>query len=68
VTWGRWYAAKSYMMSTLWVSPLVAVVLAQLTYRVRIDFGAIPGFTPIELHRCSRPCDSGAIRIRFIRP
>src|SRR5277367_1530109 len=48
MTWGRWYAAKSYMMSTLWLSPLVAFVLAQLTYRVPyvlgIDFGAIPGF------------------------
>jgi uncharacterized membrane protein len=48
VTWSRWYAAKSYVMSTLWLSPLVAFVLAQLTYRVPsvmgIDLGAIPGF------------------------
>ena len=52
MTWGRWYAAKSYMMSTLWLSPLVAFVLAQLTYRVPyvlgIDFGAIPGFIYTE--------------------
>jgi uncharacterized membrane protein len=52
VTWGRWYAAKSHMMSTLWLSPLVACVLAQLTYRVpyvlSIDFGAIPGFIYTE--------------------
>jgi uncharacterized membrane protein len=48
VTWSRWYAAKSYVMSTLWLSPLVAFVLAQLTYRVPyvmgIHLGAIPGF------------------------
>ena len=48
MTWGRWYAAKSYVTSTLWLSPLVAFVLAQLTYRVPyilgVDFGAIPGF------------------------
>ncbi len=48
MTWGRWYAAKSYMMSTLWLSPLAAFVLAQLTYRVPyvmgIHLGAIPGF------------------------
>ena len=52
MTWGRWYAAKSYMLSTLWLSPLVAVVLAQLTYRVPdvlgIDLGAIPGFIYTE--------------------
>jgi uncharacterized membrane protein len=52
VTWSRWYAAKSYIMSTLWVSPLIACVLAQLTYRVPyvlgIDLGAIPGFVYTE--------------------
>jgi uncharacterized membrane protein len=50
--WSRWYAAKSYVMSTLWLSPLVACVLAQLTYRVPyvlgIDFGSIPGFIYTE--------------------
>jgi uncharacterized membrane protein len=48
LTWGRRYAAKSYMLSTLWLSPLAAFVLAQLTYRVPyvlgIHLGAIPGF------------------------
>src|SRR3954451_16974334 len=52
MTWGRWYAAKSYIMSTLWLSPLVAFVLAQLTYRVpyvlSIDFSTIPGFITTE--------------------
>ena len=45
MTWGCWYAAKSY---TMWLSPLVAFVLAQLTYRLPyvlgVDLGAIPGF------------------------
>jgi uncharacterized membrane protein len=57
VTWGRWYAAKSYIMSTLWLSPLLAFVVAQLTYRVPyvlgIDFGAIPGFIYTEQGRIS---------------
>ena len=52
MTWGRWYAAKSYVMSALWLSPLIAFVLAQLTYRVPyvlgIDLGAIPGFIYTE--------------------
>ena len=52
MTWGRWYAAKSYVMSVLWLSPLVAFVLAQLTYRLPyvlgIDLGAIPGFVYTE--------------------
>ena len=47
MTWGHWYAAKSYVMSALWLSPLVAFVMAQLTYRVPyvlgIDLGAISG-------------------------
>ena len=52
MTWGRWYAAKSYVMSALWLSPLIAFVLAQLTYRLPyvlgIDLGAIPGFVYTE--------------------
>jgi hypothetical protein len=57
MTWGRCYAAKSYLLSTLWLSPLVACVLAQLTYRLpyvlNIDFGAIPGFIYTEQGRIS---------------
>ena len=52
MTWGRWYAAKSYMLSALWLSPLVAFILAQLTYRLPyvlgLDLGAIPGFIYTE--------------------
>ena len=52
MTWSRRYAAKSYIMSTLWLSPLIACVLAQLTYRVPyvlgFDPGAIPGFVYTE--------------------
>lgn len=48
MTWNRWYAIKSYVLSSLWLAPLVAFVLAQLTFRVvnelQLDFGAIPGF------------------------
>jgi uncharacterized membrane protein len=57
MTWGRCYSAKSYMLSTLWLSPLIACLLAQLTYRVPyvldFDFGAIPGFTYTEQGRIS---------------
>ena len=60
MTWGRWYAAKSYMMSALWLSPLVAFVLAQLTYRLPyvlgIDLGAIPGF---DLYRAGPDLGAG---------
>ena len=46
--WNRWYAAKSYVLSSLWIAPLIAFVLAQLTFRAmltfQIDFGWIPGF------------------------
>ena len=49
MTWRCWYAAKSY---TMWLSPLVAFVLAQLTYRLPyvlgVHLGAIPGFIYTE--------------------
>ena len=53
MTWGCWYAAKSYTMLALWLSPPVAFVLAQLTYRLPyvlggVDLGAIPGFIYTE--------------------
>jgi uncharacterized membrane protein len=46
--WNRIYAFKSYMLSSLWLAPLIALVLAQITFRVtnalQFDFGWIPGF------------------------
>jgi len=57
VTWGRWYAAQSHVLSTLWLSPLVAFVLAQLTYRVPyvlgMHLGALPGFIYTEQGKIS---------------
>jgi uncharacterized membrane protein len=48
MNWNRWYAFKSYILSALWLAPLIAFVVAQLTFRVahalRLDFGSIPGF------------------------
>lgn len=47
--WNRWYAAKSYVLSALWLAPLIAFVLSQLLFRVsnalQLDFGWIPGFS-----------------------
>ena len=31
--WNRWYAAKSYLRSSLWIVPLVALVIEQLAIR-----------------------------------
>jgi uncharacterized membrane protein len=46
--WNRLYAFKSYVLSALWLAPLIAFVASQITFRVLhtldIDFGAIPGF------------------------
>ena len=57
MTWGRWYAAQSHVLSTLWLSPLVAFVLAQLTYRVPyvlgMHLGALPGFIYTEQGKIS---------------
>ena len=32
--WNRWYAARSYLRSTLWLVPLTALVLEQITIRL----------------------------------
>jgi len=49
MSWNRWYAAKSYVLSSLWIAPLIAFLFSQMTFRTmtafRLDFGWIPGFT-----------------------
>ena len=46
--WNRRYAIKSYLLSTVWTAPVVALVLEQITFRIayvyQLDFGWIPGF------------------------
>jgi uncharacterized membrane protein len=46
--WNRWYAFKSYILSALWLAPLVAIALSQVTFwgsrALGLDFGLIPGF------------------------
>jgi uncharacterized membrane protein len=47
--WNRWYTARSYILSSLWIAPLIAFVFAQMTFRVphvlQLDIGWIPGFS-----------------------
>ena len=46
--WSLRYAIKSYLLSAIWIAPVVAVVLEQLTFRIayihQLEFGFIPGF------------------------
>jgi len=48
VNWSRRYAITSYLLSTVWIAPVLALVLEQLTFRIayayQIDFGWVPGF------------------------
>jgi hypothetical protein len=48
MNWNRRYAIKSYLLSTIWTPPVVALVLEQATFRLtsvkNFDFGWIPGF------------------------
>ncbi|HTY70683.1 MAG TPA: DUF2254 domain-containing protein [Alphaproteobacteria bacterium] len=48
MSWSRWYAIKSYLLSTIWIAPVIALALEQLTFRIphslQFDFGVIPGF------------------------
>jgi uncharacterized membrane protein len=46
--WNRRYAITSYLLSTIWTAPVIALVLEQATFRIayieQLDFGWIPGF------------------------
>jgi len=49
MSWSRWYAIKSYLLSTVWIAPVIALALEQATFRIayvhQLDFGWIPGFS-----------------------
>jgi len=46
--WNRWYTTKSYVVSTLWIAPVIAFLGSELLFRAtsafHVDFGGIPGF------------------------
>jgi uncharacterized membrane protein len=48
MNWNRRYAIKSYLLSTIWTAPVVALVLEQVTFRLtsmeNFEFGWVPGF------------------------
>jgi uncharacterized membrane protein len=48
MSWSRLYAIRSYLLSTVWIAPVVALVLEQLTFRIayayQLDLGWFPGF------------------------
>ena len=47
MTWKQWYAVRSYVRSSLWVIPFVALLLEQLTLRAAIALDARVSWTPI---------------------
>ena len=48
MSWSRRYAIQSYLLSTVWIAPVLALVLEQLTFRIgyayQLDLGWFPGF------------------------
>lgn len=50
LNWNRRYAIKSYILSTVWIAPVVALAVEQATLRIAIayqfDLGWFPGFAP----------------------
>lgn len=50
MNWSRRYAIRSYLLSTVWIAPVVALVLEQLIFRIayayQLDLGWFPGFHP----------------------
>ena len=49
MSWNRRYAIKSYLLSTIWTVPVIALALEQVTFRIaygkQFDFGWVPGFS-----------------------
>src|SRR5271167_3503735 len=48
LNWSRRYAIKSYLLSTVWIAPVVALSFEQVTFRIayiyQLDLGWFPGF------------------------
>jgi hypothetical protein len=47
MAWNRWYAFRSYLRSSLWIVPFIALLLEQVTFRAVY---ALSG-NPVELMR-----------------
>ena len=45
--WNRWYAARSYVRTSLWIVPLLALVLEQLTIRIVASIGDRADWVPL---------------------
>ena len=58
MSWNRWYATKSYFASSLWVVPLIALILENVA--IRLVFGLqdrmawLPWFGTTMAGTCSR--------------
>jgi uncharacterized membrane protein len=46
MTWNRWYAFRSYVRSSLWIVPFIALLLEQVTFRVVYALDARIGWVP----------------------
>jgi uncharacterized membrane protein len=50
LNWSRRYAIKSYILSTVWIAPVLALAFEQVTFRIayayQFDLGWFPGFAP----------------------
>lgn len=48
MSWSRRYAIRSYLLSTVWIAPVVALALEQTVFRIayayQLDLGWFPGF------------------------
>jgi uncharacterized membrane protein len=47
MTWNRWYAIRSYIRSSLWVVPFIAVLLEQIALHVAIAVDSRLNWVPI---------------------
>jgi hypothetical protein len=48
MNWNLRYTIRSYIRSTIWIVPVIALALEQATWRIahayQFDFGYVPGF------------------------
>jgi uncharacterized membrane protein len=49
MSWSSRYAIKSYILSTVWIAPVIALAIEQMTFRIaytyQLDLGWVRGFT-----------------------
>ena len=62
MTWNRWYALRSYLKSSLWIVPFIALLLEQVIFRIVYALDARLTWIP----PCYWPCLPKQMRVPLV--